>query len=182
MSKQRRTEEAIDLFRRHMRGVTRLQQDTVELRPPRRRRHRAQETHIPDVETRKEIAEGPVVISDSPELEFRRPGIQDKIMRKLRRGQLPITAVLDLHGMTIPRAHTALELFMADVRRHPGQCCVQIIHGKGHGSKDRVSVIKQQLQLWLQRNNTVLAYSTCRPADGGTGAMYVLLKNRANTQ
>jgi DNA-nicking Smr family endonuclease len=180
MSKQRKPED--ELFRRRMDGVTRLEHDTIELRRPKARRRIAHELHEQPPAAAWTDAEGPVTVSDTPELMFKRPGIQDKLLRKLRRGQIPIAGQLDLHGMTIPRAQAALGQFMTDVGRSPGQCCVQLIHGKGHGSKDRVGVIKQQLQVWLQCNKNVLAYSTCRPEDGGTGAMYVLLKNQAVTQ
>ena len=115
-------------------------------------------------------------VSAVDQIQFKRTGLQDKIYRKLTRGQIPIVACLDLHGMTAYKAKIALQKFLTRMHLVIGQSCVRIIHGKGYGSKHGQPVIKQNVQIWLQENRYVLAYCSCRPSDGGTGAIYLLLK------
>lgn len=108
------------------------------------------------------------------ELMFSRNGIQHTVLRKLRRGQFSIGAELDLHGMTVREARQALSEFL---RTTPHRC-VRIIHGKGHGSYQKQPVLKGKVNNWLQQRNEVLAFCSALPFDGGTGALYVLLKSR----
>ena len=117
-------------------------------------------------------------VSPTDEIRFSRLGIQSKIFRKLKRGQLPILANLDLHGMTLYNAKLALKQFISKMHCYKAQSCVRLIHGKGYGSKDGIPKLKQHLQGWLQEEKNVLAYSSCTYHDGGTGAIYVLLKRR----
>jgi DNA-nicking Smr family endonuclease len=110
------------------------------------------------------------------ELHFKRPGMQDKVLTKLRKGKFAIERELDLHGMNSKDAQAALGRFLIHCRRHDIHC-VRIIHGKGRGSRDGKPVIKNKLNRWLQNTPQVLAFSSARTCDGGTGAVYVLLKN-----
>jgi len=107
---------------------------------------------------------------------FARPGLQKRLLRRLTRGQMPINAQIDLHGMTVARARLALVAFLEEAR-HYRYRCVLIIHGKGHGSAQRAPVIKGHLDRWLRLNSTVLAFCSAQARDGGTGAVYVLLKS-----
>lgn len=109
------------------------------------------------------------------ELNFHRAGIQYQVLRKLRRGEYKIEDELDLHGMTVAQAKAALRQFIEntrDGRRH----CVRIIHGKGHGSKDNIPVLKNKINIWLRQFDETLAFCSAKVSDGGTGAVYVLLK------
>ncbi|NIW87182.1 MAG: DNA mismatch repair protein MutS, partial [Gammaproteobacteria bacterium] len=54
--------------------------------------------------------------------------------------------------------------------------CVRVVHGKGHGSLHKLPVLKTKVQGWLRQRDEVLAFCSARPVDGGTGAVYVLLK------
>jgi DNA-nicking Smr family endonuclease len=109
------------------------------------------------------------------ELTFRRGGIQDAVMRRLRRGHYRVESELDLHGLTVPEAKQALRDFLA--RAIARQCrCVRIIHGKGLGSGPRGPVIKQAVNVILRRTDPVIAFCSARQVDGGTGAIYVLLQ------
>ncbi len=83
-----------------------------------------------------------------------------------------------MHGMKLDKAKSAFERFLGQTSHTPGQYCVRIIHGKGLGSKDGVPVLKLSVQQWLQCNKNVLAYCSCRPSDGGPGAVYVLVKGK----
>ena len=118
-------------------------------------------------------------VETGEEILFKRDGIQDRVFQKLRRGQFSIEAELDLHGMTIAAAKEALSQFLATVLRKR-QSCVRIIHGKGRGSRNGRPVLKLKLQSWLMQRNNVLAYCSARPRDGGTGAVYVLIKRQSS--
>jgi DNA-nicking Smr family endonuclease len=111
------------------------------------------------------------------ELIYVRPGLQHKTVKKLRRGMFMVGAELDLHGMTVPVARQAVAGFLQECQRRRIQCA-RIIHGKGLGSRHRGPVLKQKVGSWLQQRNEVLAYSSARSYDGGTGAVYVLLKRK----
>jgi len=110
-------------------------------------------------------------------LYYARPGVQQGVLRKLRRGQFSVGDVLDLHGMRSEDARQALAEFLHEVRGRRIRC-VRIIHGKGYRSGPRGPVLKQKLNGWLRQRDEVLAFCSARPVDGGTGAVYVLLSSR----
>ncbi len=109
------------------------------------------------------------------ELMFARPGLQRNVLRRLRRGDYIVEAELDLHGLTSEAARTDLNAFVRKAREN-GRRCVRIIHGKGLRSPDKRSVLKAKTDRWLRQKDEVLAFCSARPVDGGTGAVYVLLK------
>jgi len=115
-------------------------------------------------------------VSTGEELVFSRPGVPAAALRKLRRGGWVIQSELDLHGHTGDEARIALAAFlnrcMLEDRR-----CVRIIHGKGHGSKNRLPVLKNKVRHWLTQREDVLAFCQARTVDGGAGAAIVLLKS-----
>jgi DNA-nicking Smr family endonuclease len=108
-------------------------------------------------------------------LAFQRAGVRIQVMRRLRRGLYPIDGELDLHGLTQSAARDQLADFIAR-SRDSGLRCVRIIHGKGYRSGARGPVLKTAVNLWLRRHMDVLAFVSARAIDGGTGAMYVLLR------
>lgn len=117
----------------------------------------------------------PAVVDAGDELSFRRQGVRDDTARKLRRGQIPVQAELDLHGLTRHAAHDALRRFLNDcVLRNLR--CVRVIHGKGLRSGLAGPVLKIVVNQWLRNIENVAAFASARPVDGGTGAVYVLLK------
>lgn len=109
------------------------------------------------------------------ELNFVRPGLSQQVLRRLRRGHWVIEDELDLHGLTRDEARERLAAFLNDCRKR-GIRCVRIVHGKGLGSKNREPVLKQKVRHWLMQRDEVLAYAQARPADGGGGAVIVMLK------
>jgi len=109
-------------------------------------------------------------------LSFCRPGIQKNIFRKLKKGQHSVGAELDLHGMTIAEAQPILAQFIQSSREENIRC-VRIIHGKGYGSSNKGPRLKPMVNQCLQKRNEILAFCSARPIDGGTGAVYVLLKS-----
>lgn len=125
------------------------------------------------------LAIGPMEFEDMQPgdvLSYVQPGIQKQVFKKLRRGQYSVGSELDLHGMNRMEAQTSLTVFINEARQQNIRC-VRIIHGKGHGSSNLGPVIKPLVNTWLQRREDVLAFASARPVDGGTGAVYVLLKS-----
>ncbi|MDH3282797.1 MAG: Smr/MutS family endonuclease [Gammaproteobacteria bacterium] len=112
------------------------------------------------------------------ELVWLRPGVQRSVLRKLRRGDFVVTRELDLHGHRVASARTALSDFIRQAR-FEDQRCVRIIHGKGLRSPGKTPVLKAKVFGWLRRRRDVLAITTARPSDGGTGAVYVILSRRS---
>ncbi|MDD4944049.1 Smr/MutS family protein [Rhodoferax sp.] len=107
-------------------------------------------------------------------LSFRRPGIGPDVTRKLRRGDWSIQRQLDLHGLRRDAAREALSLFIREAHQQ-GIRCVRVVHGKGLGSPGKAPVLKSRVHSWLVQKNEVLAFVQAKPADGGAGALVVLL-------
>ena len=104
-----------------------------------------------------------------------RPGLSQTVLRDLRRGRWVIQDELDLHGLTRDEARHQLATFLASCLHH-GKRCVRVIHGKGHGSPQKLSILRQLVRGWLAQRIEVLAYCQARPHDGGEGALIVLLQ------
>lgn len=117
----------------------------------------------------------PEDIESGDTLTYRAPGIPDSVWRRLRRGGYHIGDELDLHGMNRDRAREAVAGFLAHCQDRDLRA-LRIIHGKGNGSPNTGPVIKLLLAGWLRRRKDVLAFCSARPHDGGTGAVYVLLR------
>jgi DNA-nicking Smr family endonuclease len=108
------------------------------------------------------------------------PGTHPKAMRRLKRGLFPVQDYVDLHGLTQAEAEVRLRDFVLTSHRR-GLRCVLVVHGRGRNSENHIPVLKERLPLWLKRGpikHLVLAFSTARPYDGGTGALYLLLRRR----
>jgi len=108
-------------------------------------------------------------------LSFRRPGIGPDVTRKLRRGDWAIQRQLDLHGLRTEEAREALAQFIREARKH-GIRCVRVVHGKGLGSPGKTPVLKSRVHSWLVQKKEVLAFVQAKPAEGGAGALIVLLQ------
>lgn len=109
------------------------------------------------------------------QLSFRRPGIGLDVTHKLRGGQWSIQRQLDLHGLRSDEAREALGQFIRLCHR-TGIRSVRIVHGKGLGSPGRTPILKAKVQRWLVQKKEVLAFVQARPAEGGAGALVVLLQ------
>jgi len=108
-------------------------------------------------------------------LSYRRPGLGPDMVRRLRRGDWTIQAELDLHGLRTDEARTQLAVFIREAHKQ-GLRCVRIVHGKGLGSPGKTPVLKGRVHSWLVQKSEVLAFVQARPADGGAGALIVLLR------
>ena len=144
----------------------------------------AQPAPIPVQQQRDELAVMREALSDGFDVEtlldtdealsFRRPGMGPDVVRKLRRGGWSIQRELDLHGLRREDARDALSAFIREAHK-AGVRCVRVVHGKGLGSPGKTPVLKGRVQSWLIQKAEVLAFVQARPAEGGAGALVVLL-------
>ncbi len=108
-------------------------------------------------------------------LSYTKPGVGHDVARKLRRGVWSVQRELDLHGLRVEDAREALVQFVREAQKQ-GWRCVRVVHGKGLGSPGKTPVLKSRVHSWLMQKTEVLAYVQARPADGGAGALLVLLQ------
>ncbi|MDR7094577.1 Smr/MutS family protein [Hydrogenophaga laconesensis] len=108
-------------------------------------------------------------------LSYRRPGLGPEIVRKLREGRWSIQRQIDLHGLRTDEAREALGRFIRESHQ-TGVRCVRVVHGKGLGSPGRTPVLKNRVLRWLVQKKEVMAFVQARPAEGGAGALVVLLR------
>jgi len=163
-------------FREAMHGVRPLPPRERAAAPPKPR----PEARFARADAREVLRESllppadPALLDTGEELTFRRPGVREDVLRRLRRGQFAVASEIDLHGLGRHAAHEALRQFIAESVAN-GDGCVRVIHGKGRGSGQRGPILKHVVNHWLRRMDDVLAFASARPVDGGTGAAVVLL-------
>ncbi len=179
-SKRNQEEDDMSLFLSAMDGVEQITERGEAPAP----NPRLPEMIDENAEALAELAEmvagqGDFTVADTDEyIEGAAPGIDARLLRSLRRGDFTLQGRLDLHGMTQVQAKEAVDRFLTDSRR-TNKRCVLIVHGRGLNSPDQVPVLKERMREWLNQKRlgkTVLAFATARPQDGGTGAVYVLLR------
>jgi len=110
-------------------------------------------------------------------LSFRRPGLSADVVTRLRRGQWAIQAQIDLHGLRRDEAREQLAAFVRQALQR-SQRCVRVVHGKGLGSPGGEPVLKGKVQRWLAQCAEVIAFTQATRAQGGAGALVVLLERR----
>ncbi len=172
------TDDDAELFRRALADAkplraTRRAEELVRKPVPKARFTRADER-----EALRESLEAGIDDTEAhggESMRFRRPTVGRRTMRKLARGSFSVQAEIDLHGMTVAEAKPRLAEFIESCARE-GRLCVRVVHGKGLGSGARGPVLKQKVNRWLRQWNTVLAFVSTRQVHGGTGALYVLLR------
>ena len=152
----------VDAFAREMRDVARLEPDprgrvrsVVPISPPR------------DSPQRTEDAD----VSDN---DFVAHGVDRREIRKLKKGEYIVRARRDLHGTTGAEALASVGRFIEN-SRHGGNRCICIIHGRGLHSKGN-PILKTRVREYLRSHRSVLAYTDAPVSDGGSGAVYVLLR------
>jgi DNA-nicking Smr family endonuclease len=172
-----------EVFRRAMRDVRPLPQAAVELpvaKPRSRTRVTARFARAERAAVLAESLQAPprdADVATGEELSYRRPGVQEAVLRKLRRGEFRTDAHIDLHGLTAVEAEAALRSFLLEaLRANAG--CVRIVHGKGLRSGNSGPVLKQMVNHLLPRLDAVVAFAGARQVDGGAGATLVLLKRK----
>ena len=171
------TDEDARLFRDAIGGVRPLKRTaTPAPRKPRPPPEPAQSTQD-EARVRNELlvhAFDPASIEVGDEIHYLKQGQPDRLLKRLRRGQFSVRAELDLHEMTTPVAREAIRSFLDECLAR-GEYCVRIVHGKGLRSRADGPVLKRMTATLLARRKDVLAYASARPAQGGTGAVVVLL-------
>lgn len=172
-----------ELWTRATRGVRPVNdpRGTAGARPP---QSASDVFHHPDSDALRQLealvsGEAPFDLADSDEfIEGRVSGLDPAIVRRLRGGDYAVQGHIDLHGMTREEARGAVDRFLRE-SRNQGKRCVLVVHGRGMHSKDQMPVLKEALRTWLGTSRFgrhVLAFASARPADGGAGAIYVLLR------
>ena len=170
-----------DLFSSEMRGVTPLKREPRErLVSSAREDHAARRAAAVQSTARSEntlMDDGIAPLDAWFVLEFKRPGIQNGVYRKLRLGHYEIDARLDLHRFTVSEARAEVWSFLKEARRL-GLRSLLITHGKGLGNKEKSGsgVLKGYVNRWLQEVEDVQAFHSAKPQHGGTGAVYVLIR------
>lgn len=119
----------------------------------------------------------PATIELGDEIHYLKTGQSPQLLKRLRRGQFSVRAEIDLHDMNRAAARETIRVFLDDCHRH-GERCVRIVHGKGLRSSAQGPVLKQLTDAMLRRRSDVLAFASALPAQGGTGAVIVLLETR----
>lgn len=166
------------LFHAHMRSVKPLNEKTVRVKttapkpaiPPKKR-------YTPPVKEKIEYYLSDVIhepVLSQTRLSYTQAGLPNQRFKDLRNGQIPWERRLDLHGLKSEKARDALYQFIHDAAEQSKRCLL-IIHGKG-GHEGAPPVIKNLVNRWLPQLEKVLAFHSALPKDGGTGAVYVLLK------
>ncbi len=95
-------------------------------------------------------------------------------------------AVRELVGLSFRRPGSGINIGIGSTRgarrfhshgqaNKQGVRCVRVVHGKGLGSPGKQPVLKTKTQRWLIQKNEVLAFVQAKPAEGGAGALVVLL-------
>lgn len=174
--KQQRLDE--QLFRQEMAGVVPLKAaPTTDSKAPRVTNRTLKPRTLP-VNSDKPFLpsmDDQTDIDEEDGSSHRKNGIQNRTMQKLKRGRFTVGALLDLHNMTTETGRTALLEFIAQAQSR-SLASVRVIHGKGLRSENgpRLKLMTRQL---LRDHPQVLAYTKCKPADGGDGAVDVLLKS-----
>ena len=152
-----------DAFARAMRDVVPLEPDprgrvrrVPPISPPRQSLQRAEHADVSDHD-------------------FVANGIDPRELRKLKRGEYIARDRCDLHGMTGAEALASVRRFIEN-SRHRGHRCVCIIHGRGLHSTGNQPILKVRVREYLRSHRSVLAYADAPASDGGSGAVYVLLR------
>lgn len=180
MSAKKRSisDDDMALFRDAVGEVRPVHDDRVHDTP---RRHTAASLHRQQEDDKSVMAELLSDLSESDFLEtgehlaWARAGVQRSVLRKLKSGRYAIQAEIDLHGLIVEEARSELSAFIAEARAQR-KLCIRVIHGKGLARSARGPRLKPAVNAWLQRSKHVLAFCSARASDGGTGAVYVLLR------
>lgn len=118
-------------------------------------------------------------VSTEEYLSYKSDGIQTKIFAKLKKGQYRPLATIDLHGKTKQESSAAISKFIANCQINSIKYTL-VIHGKGYNNKNNHPILKNHIANLLKNNAEVLAFCSAKPEDGGTGAVYLILKRKNN--
>lgn len=169
-----------ELFREMMSDVAPIEQDTVE--------DQAGPQQPTDAQLARQYAAQKLAHSDPEYLSldyatmvrpdavmaYKRDGVQDGVFRKLRLGKYDINARLDLHKMSLEKARDEILRFLKQCQRMDVRTVI-IVHGKGERSNPP-AMMKSYVCQWLQQISDVLCFHSALRHQGGSGALYVMIK------
>ncbi|MGB0133531.1 Smr/MutS family protein [Dokdonella sp.] len=173
-------EEDRDLFRDAIGNVRPLARKSDRTPDKLRPAPQAHQFELDEARVRDELLNhefDPAMLEMGDEILYLKPGQPLSLLKQLRRGQFSIRSEIDLHQMTVAVARQAITAFLSEAIDHR-ELCVRIVHGKGLRSASRGPVVKHMTEQLLRRRDDVLAFASARPAQGGTGAVLVLLRGR----
>ena len=161
-----------DLFKQAMADVTPIEHDKI---PSHKKPRPISRRPVDPIDSIEDTLSDDFVPECGDYLEFVRPGVQKSLIKQIRNGKLAVEHHIDLHGKTRDQARKKLLAFIKSAQQnHYKLICV--VHGKGYNSEDGRPVLKALVNKWLQNIEDVLAFTTAQPNDGGTGAVYVLIR------
>lgn len=170
----------LELFHREVEGVRRIKTpERTSSRKPAppplpRQRERDERQVLTELLDDSVAEEG---LETGEELKFLRTGFQRRYLTRLTRGHYAINDHVDLHHMNVDTARKVLLDFI-EHSVAAGHGCVRVVHGKGLRSRSRPR-LKEMTNHVLRRHPAVIAFASCRPVDGGTGAVTILLRDRS---
>jgi DNA-nicking Smr family endonuclease len=175
----KRVREHQNLFQAAVGAVKRLQdRRTVNLQPaapkPLPKQHLLDEAAAL-MESISDEVDITTLLDTDERLSFRRPGVGPDVAQKLRSGKWTIQRQMDLHGLRSDDAREALGAFIRESHKQ-GIRCVRVVTGKGLGSPGKTPVLKDKVLRWLAQRAEVVAFVQAPPAQGGAGALVVLLQ------
>ena len=173
------TDEDFSTFQEAVKGVRPIKNDRIDLyahpentRPYKDKNQYHDDLHQTHLSDEQESAE----VSGEEFLFFARTGLQFKTQKQLRQGKIIIDDHLDLHGLTISEARKTLLDFIQFAQKQQIRC-ILLVHGKGYRASTQKPVLKNKVNSWLRQHPDILAFSSAQPKDGGTGALYIILKS-----
>jgi DNA-nicking Smr family endonuclease len=166
-------EEEIAAFHQAMKDAKPLPHQKIRIATPPKKQPRVRSPEIEPERVRITELLALHTVSGEEFISYKQEGVSNKTLRKLRKGQYNVEAILDLHGMSVEKAIMAIEGFLQQALSD-GIRLVLIIHGKGLHSQE--PILKNKLNHWLRDMTSVLAFCSAAPKHGSRGAIYVLLK------
>ena len=170
-----------ELFKQSMKGINPMHNDRIDLfahpKNPNPYKDQADYTDNNFQTSLSDQLEIPN-ISGEEHIFFAQAGLQLKTQKKLRQGKIPIDDHLDLHGYTIDEARNILLEFI-DFAKQQQIRCVLLVHGKGYRADSNQPILKNKINSWLRQHPDILGFSSALARDGGTGAVYILIKSSA---
>lgn len=172
-------QDELDLFREMMADVAPLEQDKVTTE----KKHQITDAQLARQAAAQSLADSDpeylsldyaMMVKPDDMLDYKRDGVQDGVIRKLRLGKYDIQARLDLHRKTLREARDEVLHFLRQCQRMDIRT-VLIVHGKGERSTPP-ALMKSYVATWLTQISDVMGYHSALRQHGGNGALYVMLK------
>ncbi len=132
----------------------------------------------------KQLVHLDLAMSVREQVAGRKISMDRKAYARLMRGKLRPEGKIDLHGMTLERAHPVLTRFILSAQSQ-GKRLVLVVTGKGKQRDDggpipvRIGVLRHQVPQWLNNpplSLAILQVTQAHVRHGGGGAYYVYLK------